>query len=81
MTARISASVQAGAGHRVCKSDNLQFRPSSADDVVKPWLLSNVVDTNTSRIPEPLREFHVLERVGVRIGVIGLIEKYVACWY
>ncbi|TCD68923.1 hypothetical protein EIP91_009474 [Steccherinum ochraceum] len=43
--------------------------------LILPWLLSNVVDTTTGRVPEPLHEFQVLERAGVRIGVIGLIEK------
>ncbi|EAU80500.2 hypothetical protein CC1G_11855 [Coprinopsis cinerea okayama7 len=40
-----------------------------------PWLLSNIIDTNTGKVPEPLREFHVLERAGVRIGLIGLVEE------
>ncbi|KZV84073.1 Metallo-dependent phosphatase [Exidia glandulosa HHB12029] len=40
-----------------------------------PWLLSNVVDKDTGRVPEPFKEFHILERGGVRIGVIGLIEE------
>lgn len=40
-----------------------------------PWLLSNIVDNKTSRIPEHVHEFHVLERAGIRIGVIGLVEK------
>ncbi|KAF4614842.1 hypothetical protein D9613_002892 [Agrocybe pediades] len=40
-----------------------------------PWLLSNIIDTTTSRIPENLHEFVVIERAGVRIGFIGLVEK------
>ncbi|KAJ3538174.1 hypothetical protein NM688_g6557 [Phlebia brevispora] len=40
-----------------------------------PWLLSNIVDTNTGNVPEPMKEFHILERAGVRIGLIGLVEK------
>ncbi|KLO14900.1 Metallo-dependent phosphatase [Schizopora paradoxa] len=40
-----------------------------------PWLLSNVVDTDTSTVPAGLHEYFVLERAGVRIGFIGLIEK------
>ncbi|KAJ3552991.1 hypothetical protein NM688_g3854 [Phlebia brevispora] len=40
-----------------------------------PWLLSNIVDTNTNNVPEPMKEHHVLERAGVRIGLIGLVEK------
>jgi len=42
----------------------------------KPWLLSNIIDTNTNQVPEYLKPFEVFERAGVRIGVIGLVEKY-----
>ncbi|THH33893.1 hypothetical protein EUX98_g299 [Antrodiella citrinella] len=55
------------------------FSPSTESSVTRgshmPWLLSNVVDTTTGRVPEPLREFEVLERAGVRVGIIGIIEK------
>ncbi|KAI0721526.1 Metallo-dependent phosphatase [Cerioporus squamosus] len=40
-----------------------------------PWILSNIIDTETSRVPEDLLEFYVFERAGVRVGVIGLVEK------
>ncbi|PFH49098.1 hypothetical protein AMATHDRAFT_148390 [Amanita thiersii Skay4041] len=40
-----------------------------------PWILSNIIDTNTSRVPEFLREFQILERAGIRIGIIGLVEE------
>ncbi|EIW81808.1 Metallo-dependent phosphatase, partial [Coniophora puteana RWD-64-598 SS2] len=40
-----------------------------------PWLLSNVVDTTTNAVPKPMKEFHVVEHAGVRIGFIGLVEK------
>ncbi|KAJ3754516.1 Metallo-dependent phosphatase-like protein [Lentinula raphanica] len=40
-----------------------------------PWLLSNIVDTTTSKVPSGLREFEILERSGIRVGVIGLVEK------
>ncbi|EIW81814.1 Metallo-dependent phosphatase [Coniophora puteana RWD-64-598 SS2] len=40
-----------------------------------PWLLSNIIDTNTGSVPEPMKSFHVLEKSGVRIGFIGLVEK------
>ncbi|KAF7322681.1 25S rRNA adenine-N(1) methyltransferase [Mycena chlorophos] len=43
-----------------------------------PWLLSNILDTDTSTVPAGLLEFVVLERQGIRIGVIGLVEKWVA---
>lgn len=33
------------------------------------------MDTETSKVPDGLLEFIVLERIGVRIGVIGLVEK------
>ncbi len=42
---------------------------------MQPWLLSNIIDEGTNKIPEPLLESVVLERAGVRIGVIGLVEK------
>ncbi|KZP23681.1 Metallo-dependent phosphatase [Athelia psychrophila] len=44
-------------------------------DTTFPWLLSNIIDSNTSQVPESTQEFHVLERNGIRIGVIGLVEK------
>lgn len=40
-----------------------------------PWLLSNIIDTDTGAVPEPLKAFHVIEKAGVRIGFIGLVEK------
>ncbi|KAJ7349288.1 Metallo-dependent phosphatase-like protein [Mycena albidolilacea] len=40
-----------------------------------PWLLSNIVDTTTSEVPKGLREFQILERAGIRLGIIGLVEK------
>ncbi|KAK7693426.1 hypothetical protein QCA50_002994 [Cerrena zonata] len=45
------------------------------NDTAFPWLLSNIVDTTTGKVPEPMKEFYVLERVGVRIGFVGLVEK------
>ncbi|KAK8843476.1 hypothetical protein IAR55_007135 [Kwoniella newhampshirensis] len=40
-----------------------------------PWLLSNIIDENTGRQPEPLRRYWITERCGVKIGVIGLVES------
>ncbi|KIY67658.1 Metallo-dependent phosphatase, partial [Cylindrobasidium torrendii FP15055 ss-10] len=40
-----------------------------------PWILSNIVDNTTGKVPEGLLEFVTFERAGVRIGVIGLVEK------
>ncbi|TFK22405.1 Metallo-dependent phosphatase [Coprinopsis marcescibilis] len=40
-----------------------------------PWLLSNILDEDTGTIPKPLKEFHIVERAGLRIGLIGLVEK------
>ncbi|OAX32330.1 Metallo-dependent phosphatase [Rhizopogon vinicolor AM-OR11-026] len=44
-------------------------------DSAFPWLLSNIIDENTGRVPVPLQELQVVERRGVRIGLIGLAEK------
>ncbi|EIW60617.1 Metallo-dependent phosphatase [Trametes versicolor FP-101664 SS1] len=44
-------------------------------DTNYPWILSNIIDSETSRVPEHLLEFYVFERSDVRIGVIGLVEK------
>ncbi|KAH8829650.1 Metallo-dependent phosphatase-like protein [Flagelloscypha sp. PMI_526] len=44
-------------------------------DTTFPWLLSNVIDTDTSKTPETLHEFYVIEKAGIKIGVIGLVEK------
>ena len=43
---------------------------------MQPWLLSNVIDKETSRVPEPLKEFIVLEKAGMKVGIIALVEKY-----
>jgi 5'-nucleotidase len=40
-----------------------------------PWLLSNIVDTNTGKQPEVVHRFVTLEKKGVKIAVIGLVEK------
>ena len=45
----------------------------------QPWLLSNIVDSDTGKVPAHLKEFEVFERAGVRIGVIGLVEKFAFC--
>ncbi|TFK74393.1 Metallo-dependent phosphatase [Pluteus cervinus] len=39
-----------------------------------PWLLSNI-NTETGAVPGPMEEFVVLEKSGVRIGIIGLVER------
>jgi 5'-nucleotidase len=39
-------------------------------------VLSNIIDTTTSKVPEYLKQYEIFERGGVRIGVIGLVEKY-----
>ncbi|KAF8163115.1 Metallo-dependent phosphatase-like protein [Crassisporium funariophilum] len=44
-------------------------------DTTFPWILSNIIDTNTNRIPEHLQEFVVIERAAVRVGIIGLVEQ------
>ncbi|PPR01109.1 hypothetical protein CVT24_000405 [Panaeolus cyanescens] len=44
-------------------------------DTSFPWLLSNVVDEKTGKVPDTMAELHVLERAGIRIGFIGLVER------
>ncbi|KIY73873.1 Metallo-dependent phosphatase [Cylindrobasidium torrendii FP15055 ss-10] len=44
-------------------------------DTSFPWLLSNIIDEDTDKIPETMQELYVLERAGVRIGFVGLVEK------
>ncbi|KIJ07246.1 hypothetical protein PAXINDRAFT_103037, partial [Paxillus involutus ATCC 200175] len=44
-------------------------------DTAFPWLLSNIIDTETKEVPYPLKKFHVEERHGIRIGFIGLVQK------
>ncbi|KAF8601706.1 Metallo-dependent phosphatase [Ceratobasidium sp. AG-I] len=39
------------------------------------WIISNVIDTKTNRVPEGLEEYVIIERGGVKIGVIGVIES------
>jgi 2',3'-cyclic-nucleotide 2'-phosphodiesterase (5'-nucleotidase family) len=50
-------------------------------DTTFPWLLSNVIDTDTSKTPETLHEFYVIEKAGIKIGVIGLVEKYALFYF
>ncbi|KAI9568934.1 Metallo-dependent phosphatase-like protein [Boletus coccyginus] len=45
------------------------------DDTTFPWLLSNIIDVNTNNVPEHLHLFKVLERSGLRVGIIGLVEE------
>ncbi|KAF8582061.1 Metallo-dependent phosphatase [Ramaria rubella] len=40
-----------------------------------PWILSNIYDTETNTVPDTLQQFVLLERYGLKIGVIGLVEK------
>ncbi|THU76170.1 Metallo-dependent phosphatase [Dendrothele bispora CBS 962.96] len=46
-----------------------------AKDCNFPWLLSNITDSNTSKIPAGLQEFSIIERAGLKIGVVGLVGK------
>ncbi|KAG5645876.1 hypothetical protein DXG03_005023 [Asterophora parasitica] len=44
-------------------------------DTTFPWILSNIIDSATSKVPEHLEEFKVFERADLRVGIIGLVEK------
>ena len=39
-------------------------------------MLSNIIDNTTSKVPEYLKEYEIFDRGGIRIGIIGLVEKY-----
>ncbi|KAG9095183.1 hypothetical protein FS749_010910 [Ceratobasidium sp. UAMH 11750] len=45
------------------------------NDCTFPWLLSNIIDTDTGTVPDKLTRYQVFERGGVRVGVIGLVEE------
>ncbi|THU95171.1 Metallo-dependent phosphatase [Dendrothele bispora CBS 962.96] len=34
------------------------------NDTAFPWLLSNIVDTNTGKVPVPMKDIYILERAG-----------------
>ncbi|KAL6766462.1 FAP215 [Auxenochlorella protothecoides x Auxenochlorella symbiontica] len=40
-----------------------------------PWLLSNVLDPRTGRPPAGLLESHLLTWRGVRVGLLGIVER------
>ncbi|KAG5718664.1 Trifunctional nucleotide phosphoesterase protein YfkN [Termitomyces sp. T112] len=44
-------------------------------DTTFPWILSNIIDSDTSQVPECLHEYQIFDRAGIKIGVIGLVEK------
>ncbi|KAF9036929.1 Metallo-dependent phosphatase [Hymenopellis radicata] len=44
-------------------------------DTTFPWILSNIIDNTTSKVPACLHEFQIFEKAGIRVGVIGLVEK------
>ncbi|CAE6516088.1 unnamed protein product [Rhizoctonia solani] len=45
------------------------------EDCAFPWVLSNIVDTDTNSVPDKLTKYQVLERSGIKVGVIGLVEE------
>lgn len=45
------------------------------NDTKFPWLLSNIIDENTRTVPETMKETFVLERGGIKIGFVGLVEE------
>jgi 5'-nucleotidase len=42
--------------------------------LISPGLLSNIVDVNTGRTPEPMHEYLIIEKCGLKIGLLGLVE-------
>ncbi|CAE6431814.1 unnamed protein product [Rhizoctonia solani] len=45
------------------------------DDCTFPWVLSNIIDTDINSVPDKLTKYQVIERNGVKVGVIGLVEQ------
>jgi len=39
------------------------------------WILSNIIDTNTGTTPSGLNEYMTFSRGGIKVGVIGVVEK------
>jgi hypothetical protein len=74
---RIPTSLQTGRGHEIRKSILYLGFVWTTSPVSKPWLLSNIIDGNTNDIPEHLHQFKILERSGVRVGIVGLVEEFV----
>jgi 5'-nucleotidase len=40
-----------------------------------PWLLSNVLDSESGNPVANGKKFHILEKNGLKLGIIGLVEK------
>ena len=40
-----------------------------------PWLLSNVLDSEDGNPVAGGKKFHILEKNGLKLGIIGLVEK------
>lgn len=40
-----------------------------------PWLMSNVVDNETGRPLGSGKNTHVIEHNGIKVGIMGLVEK------
>ena len=40
-----------------------------------PWLLSNVFDSESGNPAAGGKKFHILEKNGLKLGIIGLVEK------
>jgi 5'-nucleotidase len=40
-----------------------------------PWLLSNVIDSESGNPLANGKKFHILEKNDLKLGIIGLVEK------
>lgn len=40
-----------------------------------PWVLSNVLDDSKGVSSDHIKRFHIVENKGLRLGIIGLVEK------
>lgn len=51
--------------------DDLRGRVADASDF--PYLGANVYAKGTTEVPSPLREYEIIERAGVKIGIVGAV--------
>ena len=51
--------------------DDLKGRVAGASDF--PYLGANVYAKGTTEVPAPLKEYEIVERAGVRIGIVGAV--------
>lgn len=77
MPCRIPTSFKVSRRYTICKFSLIMGFELVISLAFEPWLLSNIVVEDTNNAPEHLHPFNVLERSGIRVGIIGLVEEFV----